>query len=397
MLQVHNRYRSSMPSGEDRVVDEEHAALGAAGYVVERFERSSDDIAGRSVIGKALVPGQVVWSERARRSLGRAVRAFQPDVVHVHNTFPLLGASVLYACRSERVPVVLTVHNYRLECPSGDFFRDGAVCHDCQGRVPVAALRHRCYRDSRLATVPIAAGIVAHGRAWRSMVSAYVFLSSAQRELIGRRLPRERLFVKPNFVPEPSLAPGSPRHRGAVVYAGRLSVSKGLPLLMDAWDRYRAGGGSLRLVVAGRGPLEDRVAAWAAERPSVEWVGLLDRTACMSLVAGAKAIVVPSAWEETFGLVVIEAMAVGVPALAPAHGSFPELIRPGKDGQLFEPGSAPALAAALTDLESRPEHYAALGTAARRTYEERFGSRANVEQLSKIYGFAVAHPAANRG
>ena len=396
VLLVHNRYRSDSPGGEDKVVDQEVQALTARGHAVERFERFNDDIGSLSVARQALLPARVVWSEEARRSLTRALLAIRPDVVHVHNTFPLLSPSVLYACRAERVPVVATLHNYRLVCSSGILFRDDAVCHDCVGRrLPLPAVRHGCYRDSALATLPVATGLAVHRRAWRTMVSAYVFLSRAQQEIIARDgLPSGRLFVKPNLVPMPPPQPAS-RREGIVVYAGRLAPVKGVDLLMEAWDRYSAerGPGSLRLLVAGAGPLEGRVAAWAARHPTVDWVGMLTHGACLSLFNRACAVIVPTVWQETFGLVIVEAMAAGVPSVAPAHGSFPELVTDGADGVLFPPGNAAALATVLRDVDDHPDRYGALGRAARTTYERRFTPDANVEQLLRIYRFAVESPA----
>lgn len=395
LLLVHNRYRSASPSGEDKVVDQEARALASNGHSVERFERFSDDIAHRSIGTRALVPAQVLWSDEVRRSLRQMLKGFRPDVVHVHNTFPLLSPSVLYACQSEQVPVVATMHHYRLVCPSGDLFRNGEVCHDCVGQLPLPAVRHGCYRGSVLATLPLAAGAVVHRRAWRTMVSAYVFLSAAQRDLMADDgFPAERLFVKPNFVPPPTVAQ-RPIAEDFVVYAGRLTESKGVQTLMEAWDRYRSRSpeGRLRLVMAGGGPLEDRVRTWAAARPSVDWVGMLGRDACSSLLARARAAIVPSLWEETFGLVVVEAMAVGVPSVASHHGSFPELIEDGVDGVLVQPGSTLALTTVFQDIERHPERFQTLGRAARRTYQQRFTLRANVEQLVQIYRFAISRPA----
>ena len=376
------------------MVDQEAEALLTAGHTVERFERSSDEIADRSMVGKALVPVELLWNDRARRSLTRVLRSYRPAVVHVHNTFPLLSPSVLYACHAEGVPVIATIHHYRLVCPSGTLFRDGRVCHDCIGRLPLPGIRHGCYRDSVLSTLPMAAATVAHRGAWRTMVSAYVFISRAQRDLIaGDGFPADRLFVKPNFVTSKTAAPVTQRDC-RVVYVGRLTQEKGIPLLMEAWDRYtsRCDNGSLELCVAGAGPLEDTVERWAADRDSVKWLGMLSQQECAILIAGARAVLVPSQWEETFGLVAVEAMAAGVPPVAPAHGSFPELVTNGVDGVLFEAGNADSLANLIRDVQERPERYEALGRAARGTYEQRFSREANVNQLLQIYDFAIKHP-----
>jgi len=393
VLVVHNRYRSSSPSGEDRVVDQEAAALRAENHGVELFERRSDEIAERGVVGKALVAGQVVWSEQSRKLLRRHICRFRPDVVHVHNTFPLLSPSVLSAAQAEGVPVVATVHNYRLLCPSGDLFRRGAVCDDCVGRLPVPALQHRCYRGSLAATLPLATSVVAHRRTWRRAVSAFLFLSCAQRDRFRPYdLPPERVFVKPNFVPATSVVPAETDD--LVVFAARLTAAKGVHLLMDAWDRFQAmKPGSLRLVVAGSGPLEHEVAEWAISRPSVEFRGILSHAECLSLLGRARASLMPSLWEETFGLVAVEAMASGVAPVAAAHGSFPEIITDGIDGVLFEPGNARALASVLCDIADRPERYRELGLAARATHARRFSPGAVIDQLVSIYRYAIAHPA----
>ncbi len=393
VLVVHNRYRSSAPSGENRVVDTESRALAALGHEVVRFERSSDDIEHWSRARKAALPGRVIWSSQAHRELAGQLRGQRPDVVHVHNTFPLLSPAVLYACRDAGVPVVVTVHNYKLECASGDFFRNGAVCHDCAGTLPVRSVLRGCYRSSRAATLPVALSMSAHRRAWRSMVSAYIFISAAQRDLLaGLELDRDRVFVRYNLIPRREV-PRSPRE-ALLVYAGRLDEAKGIKLLMAGWDHYLAGqpDGGLRLVIAGAGPLDGQVASWASTRPSVRLAGQLDPASCADLVASARAVVVPSAWEETFGLVVVEAMAAGVPTIAAGHGSLAELIADQEDGVLFPPGDAAALGQVIGDLSDHPQRYEGYGRAAALTHVRRFDPDRNLAQLLDIYNFAMAHP-----
>jgi glycosyltransferase involved in cell wall biosynthesis len=415
IIQVHNRYRSAAPSGENRVADTEAAALSALGHEVVRFERSSDEIERWSMARRAALPARVIWSRAAYQDLAMELRAQQPDVVHVHNTFPLLSASVLYACRDSGVPVVATLHNYKLACASGDFFRQGAVCHDCAGRLPLPAVLHGCYRDSRAATGPVVLATAAHRQAWRSLVSAYVFVSAAQRDLLAAlRLDPSRVFVRHNLIPAgpgprrppPVLSTTAPGQPPTVVYAGRLDEAKGIRLLIAAWDAYlgmarersprgvsagRPPGQQLRLVIAGAGPLEREVASWASGRSSVELVGQLDPAACATLIASAHAVLVPSAWEEPFGLVVVEAMAAGVPPVAAGHGSLPELIADGVDGVIFAPGNPAALGRVLADVERRPEYYEALGRQARESYEKRFDPERNLDQLIGIYQFAISN------
>ena len=392
---VHNRYRSTMPSGENRVADTEAGALTSAGHQVIRFEKSNDEIDHWPRTKKASLPARVLWSRETYRGLSAALHEHRPDVVHVHNTFPLLSPAVLYACRAAAVPVVVTLHNYRLACASGTFFRDGTICHDCAHGPPAPAVLHGCYLGSRAATLPAALAITAHRPAWKSLVSAYMFISASQRDLLaGLGFDPGRVFVRHNLIPYRSV-PEAPREP-AVVYAGRLTEEKGLRLLMAAWDGYLRGPGSpgLRLVIAGAGPLRDEVAAWARARPSVDMVGEVDSGQCAELMSRARAVIVPSSWEETFGLVVVEAMAVATPTIAAAHGSLPELVSPGVNGVLFRPGDPQALALAIADADTHPEQFEIYGDHARKTYEQRFDPGHSLEHLLEIYRFAISHPVA---
>jgi glycosyltransferase involved in cell wall biosynthesis len=394
ILLAHNRYRSAAPSGENRVVDREGEALAALGHDVVRFERHSDEIQQWSRAKRASLPGRAVWSRETYRDLGETLRECRPDVVHVHNTFPLLSATVLHACRDARVPVVATIHNYKLACANGEFYRAGSVCHDCADALPSRAVLHGCYRGSRAATVPVALAATIHRSAWRSLVSAYIFISASQRDLLrGVGLPPDRVFVRHNLIPP------HPAERVArtptVVYAGRLDVAKGARLLMAGWDRYCAASAEpgLRLVVAGGGPLEGELASWASTRPSVELVGQVSSSECARLISRARAVLLPSTWEETFGLVAVEAMAAGVAPIAAGHGSFTEFITPGVDGVLFRPGDPDALAGAVADADAHPERYETYGEQARKTYAQRFDPADNLEHLMDIYRFAIANPA----
>jgi len=393
ILLVHNRYRSSAPSGENRVVEQESVALAALGHEVARFDRSSDEIEQWPLVKKATLPARIVWNPETFRELKSALRAQRPDVVHVHNTFPLVSAAVLYACRAAGVPVVTTIHNYRLTCANGTYFRAGAVCHDCADGLPLPGLRHGCYRDSVAATAPVAAAMVAHRQAWRSLVSAYVFISRSQRDLLrGFRFPDDRVFVRYNLIPFRE-RPQGPKS-ALVVYAGRLDEAKGIRVLMAGWDRYleASGESNLRLTIAGGGPLGEEVATWAMTRPTVTLTGTLSAADCAALISRARAVLLPSAWEETFGLVAVECMAAGVPPIAAAHGSFAEFITPGVDGMLVRPGDPEALAFAIADAERNPDDFEAYGRAARKTYEQRFDPERNVADLLDVYRYAIARP-----
>jgi glycosyltransferase involved in cell wall biosynthesis len=397
IVTVHNHYRSVAPSGENLVVEREGAALEALGHEVIRFERSSDEIEGWSRVKKATLPAQIIWSGQAKRDLTALLTEHRPDVVHVHNTFPLLSPAVLHASRDEKVPVVATIHNKRLVCASGDFFRNGVPCHDCSHGSSLQAVVHGCYRGSRAATVPMVVATKAHKRTWKTLVSAYLFVSASLRDsLAGLDFPGERVFVRHHLIPLMSRPAVS--KEGMIFYAGRLDEAKGVRVLMASWDRYResAGLAPLRLVIAGAGPLGTEVAEWASTRPSVDVVGLVDSGRCADLMSRASAVVLPSLCEETFGLAAVEAMAQGVAPLAAGHGSFTEIITDGVDGALFRPGDVAELTSAIADVAAHPAQYQVYGEQARKTYEHRFDPESNLKQLLEIYRFAIEHPVVPR-
>ncbi|MFJ6070815.1 glycosyltransferase [Streptomyces sp. NPDC093065] len=391
VLVVHNRYNSAQPSGENNVVDQEVELLRTAGHRVGVFERRSDDIAGRSLPGKVAVPLLVPWNPAVRRELGARLRAERPDVVHVHNVFPLLSPAVLAACADAGVPAVATLHNYTQVCPPGTLQRDGRPCTECVGAAtPLPAVRHGCYRDSRLATVPLAVGLSVNRRRWWSGVERFFCISAAQRDvLVAAGMPAGRLAVKHNFVPDPDARrSGTGEH---VLYLGRLAEAKGVRLLMAAWDELAADGGvGVPLVVVGTGPLEREVTAWAAGRDDVRYVGLYDPEQCRGAIARSVAVVAPSTWLEAFGLVVVEAMAAGVPTVAAGHGAFVELVEDGGTGLLHRPGESASLASCLRRITAEPDRNRRMGLAARRRYEQGFSPAVGLERLVEGYRTAIA-------
>ncbi|KRE43947.1 glycosyltransferase family 4 protein [Knoellia sp. Soil729] len=395
VLVVHNRYRSAAPSGENSVVDQEVAALRQRGVEVAQFERHSDDIAEWSLARKAGLAFRSVHDVGARRSLAARLENDRPDVVHVHNTFPLLTPSVLDACARAGVPVVASVHNYTLLCAGGGFFREGQPCHECADGRLSPGVRHGCYKGSSVATVPVVMGLRVNRWRWRELVSAFIFVSASERDLMaGLGLPPERLFVRHHFVPTPPQRAVRKEH--AVAYVGRLDEPKGIPTLLAGWSAFRERwpDSALRLDIAGGGPLDGMLRDWAHERDDVTVHGHLSREAAADLIARSRAVLLPSVCEETFGLVAVEAMAAGVPAVATRRGSFPEVVSDGVDGVLVAPADLSALAGALHDVDVDPDRWGRMGRAARESFAERFEASDSVDRLLDIYAFAVGNAVA---
>jgi glycosyltransferase involved in cell wall biosynthesis len=397
VLVVHNRYRSAQPSGENAVVEEETSLLRGAGATVEVLSVESDDIASWPLAKRLTLPGRVVWSRDGARTVRRAIAGFRPDVVHFHNTFPLLSPAALRAAHGAHVRVVQTLHNFRPLCPAATFLRDGKVCEDCLGRVPIPAVVHGCYRSSRLATLPIAAKDALHSAigTWSGAVDTYITPSefARSRYLKAGWLP-EQIVVKYNTAPDP----GAPRpdYEGGFVCLSRLAPEKGIDVLLDAWARTFPDGGA-RLRVVGSGELDATFRDRTATLTGVELTGQLPRDAGLEILAGARALVVPSRWYEVFPRIVAEAYALGVPVIASRIGSLEEIVADGRTGLHFAPDDAADLGRALRALADDRGLAERLGEGARREYEQHLSPRATTDRLLEIYSGAPPHLSAAGG
>jgi glycosyltransferase involved in cell wall biosynthesis len=394
ILVAHNAYRQR--GGEDMVVDAEVALLRQHGHAVQLLLQHNDDIDDRAGTGgRAALALQTLWSRRSTAALHAAVAAQRPEVVHVHNTFPLLSPSLYWACAAAGVPVVQTLHNFRLACPQAMFLREGRVCEDCLGRLPLPAVRHGCYRGSRAQSAVLAGMLVLHRGlgTWQHKVARYIALNDFCRDkFIAAGLPAARLVVKPNFVDAPPPA-GLPR-RG-FLFVGRLAPEKGIATLAEAWRRHADRRDVQRdvqheLTVAGSGPEAARLAGLAR----LQAPGALAPPEVRRLMDGALALVLPSLWYENFPRTLVEALAAGLPIIASRIGALAGLVQEGRTGLLFEPGNAADLARTLAWAEAHPHEMARMGEAARADFEAHYTPARNLAQLLAIYRQAIATGAA---
>jgi glycosyltransferase involved in cell wall biosynthesis len=373
VLVVHNRYRER--GGEDVVVEHEVELLRSGGHEVTDYGRHNDEVAESAPLGMAL---QALWSRRTTQELASLIGECQPEVVHVHNTFPLVSPSVYWVAARAGVPVVQTLHNFRLICPQGLLLREGRPCESCVGRVPLPAVRHACYRGSRAQTAVAAAAVVLHRGlgTWRSKVDRYIALSEFSRgRLIAGGVPAERIVVKPNSVPAASDPLEGPR--SGLLFAGRLSAEKGLDTLVRAAAGLPPG--SVR--VAGSGPM----AAALAGVPALQPLGRLDRSALQAEMAGAAALVLPSACYENAPLAVLEAFACGLPVIASRLGALAEIVEDGVTGLLCEPGDAQALQQKMSWALSHHGAMRLMGAAARSQHARLYAPAENLRRLIGIY------------
>ena len=384
ILFVHNRYQHA--GGEDSVVEAEINLLRNRGHEVDLFEENNDGIVGW--INAASTAIESVYSFQSARAVKHRIDSFQPDVVHVHNFFPRISPSVYYACSEKQVPVVQTLHNYRLLCPGATFLREGKICEDCLGKaIALPAVKHACYRSSKLATASVVNMLAIHRglQTWHRKVTKFIALTEfARGKFIAGGLPSDRIAVKPNFV---SLDQGIGTGTGGyALFAGRLSEEKGISILLEAWKKV-SGRGHLKIV--GDGPMAPMVREAVATVPGVEWLGLRSRSEVSRLMADAVFLVFPSICYESLSMSLIEAFSVGLPVIASNLRSMAELIKDGSTGKLFSSGSSDELAATINWALANPDELKSMHSNARREFELKYTAESNYAQLIGIYESAI--------
>lgn len=380
ILLVHNSYRQ--PGGEDIVFDQERALLKEAGHEVFTYHRSNRELDGHNRLHQLADCLCSVWAPDARRDFIRLLSLHNIDIVHVHNTFMMISPSIYSACREARVPVVQTIHNFRLLCPSGSFLHQGAVCELCASRSLLYAIPHRCYRESYFATGAIVVALLLHRRlhTWTRNVDRFILLSEfARKKFIQAGFPEGRLTVKPNFVyPDP----GERTRPGCyAIYAGRLSEEKGLFTLVKAWGLLQS---PLPLLVVGDGPLRPQLQQ-LCRGSRVEFVRYKARQDCIALIKNACFLVMPSECFENFPIAIIEAYACGVPVIASRIGSLPEIVKDSTTGLTFRASDAEGLRQVVHWAISNPDLMHRMGRCARREFEDRYTAARNLSLLMQVY------------
>ena len=380
ILLVHCHYR--LPGGEDAVFAAERAMLERHGHEVLVYERSNEEAAHG--LPKALLPLHAVWNRAAARDVKRIIQTKNVDAVHIHNTLLLLSPAVVRAAKHTGVPVVQTLHNFRLFCPNGILLRGGQVCEDCPHHGLACAVRHRCYRGSLAQTLVVAAAYGLHRLlgTWRGVTMVALTEFDRRKLLEFNRLhpmfDADRLVVKPNpvCVPDGPVTPWENR-KNQMLFAGRLEELKGLRTVLEAWRLL--GDTAPTLLVAGEGPLGDW--ALAQNLPNVRFLGQLSRTELHARMAESRAVVAASLCYESFALVPAEAHALGTPVLASDLGNVGASVQPGVDGLRFTPGDANALAGAVRALGQMSFDCNAIAARARSTYSE----EENYNALMRFY------------
>jgi len=380
---VHDYYAEW--GGEDACFEQEVTLLKQYGHDVESYTRHNDEIADYSWAKKSQLFFETTWSSRTYQELSRTIIQFRPDIVHVHNFFPLVSPSLFYLCAGARTPVVATLHNYRLLCPKALFFRDGQVCEDCLEHNSLwPSLVHRCYRNSAVQTATVAGMLQFHRtkKTWVDKVDGYIALTDfAKQKFIKGGMTDEQIYVRPNFLVK-DFGVG-PEKRQYAIFVGRLSPEKGVLTLLEAWRHLP----NIPLKIVGDGPLRAVITEKLADSAlkHVEVLGFVAPEKVMALIRGANLLIMPSEWYETFGRTIIEAFSAGTPVLASRLGAMAELVGDDCEGKLFTPGDAEDLRHQVAIMYAQPEQMMRWGKNARLKYERLYDANSAYESLSAIY------------
>jgi glycosyltransferase involved in cell wall biosynthesis len=387
ILSLHNTYRQR--GGEDVVVEQECQLLREHGHEVIEYRRSNTEL-GDDLVSKVLFGQRALWSRKAALEIEAMILRWKPTVAHFHNSFPQISPSGYWVCKRLGVPVVQTVHNYRMSCVRGDYFRDGHICEDClRWRNPLPAIVHRCYRGSMPQTMAAAGAFAVHRllRTWTNQVDVFMALTEfGRKKLIEGHIPADKIFVKPNFVhPDPGLRQDT--STDYALFAGRLTPEKRVLTLVYAWEKIDR----IPLLIVGDGPgkkeIGDRVVCGSVD--NVRMVGYTPRKELLELMKRASFLLIPSEWYEMSPMVVMEAFACGVPVLASRLGGMAELIEDRRTGLLFSPGSVDEIRTTVAWALDHPEELREITRRARKMFEAKYTAEVNYPLLIEAYERAL--------
>ncbi len=391
---IHNFYGSSAPSGENTVFQAEVNLLHEHGHTVIEFTRHSDEIRNQRFLG--LLKGALAtpWNPFSLRKLRYILEKEEPEIMHVHNFFPLLSPSIFYAPKTLDTAVVFTLHNYRIFCASGIPLRNNIPCTQCIDHKNVfPALKYKCYRNNRWATFPLAVMIRMHRKltTWKKKVNAFIALTEFQKNMfIQAGLPADNIFIKPNFLSNPPSLVSWEDREFKVVYIGRLSPEKGVDILLESWRKWGEEAPALEII--GDGPERYHLEKYCVTNKlegKVTFQGQLSFIEAQKKLSRARLFILPTLWYEGLPMVVLEAFAKGVPVMASKIGSLPCILEDDKNGILFTPGNPDDLYHKAKQLWENPDKLYNISIAARSTFEKKYSAETNYKIVTDIYQAAI--------
>ena len=381
VLVVHNYYRSTAPSGEDRVFENEVALLKSNGIDVVTYERHNDEALKTNKVALAY---STTWNTKTVADLTSLIRREKPDIAHFHNTWYLISPAAYYACRQHGIPIVQTLHNFRMFCANGLLLKREAVCEECLDGHELRSVIYGCYRGSRLYTLPVYAAQRYHYMrgTWNSTVDAYIALNGfAKEKFLRYGIDPAKVFVKPNFARDYGVEKENINR--TAIYVGRLSYEKGVNVLIEAHEHLIKDGTHLKLQIIGDGILRERIKRFSNDNLDIR--GKKPHSEVIQIIKQSNYAILPSICYEMFPLVLAESFACGKPVIASRIGSLPELVEDGKTGLLFEPGNSQDLAAKMKWMIENKDACIEMGENARKVFEEKYAAERNFKILMDIY------------
>jgi glycosyltransferase involved in cell wall biosynthesis len=380
ILFAHNYYRQR--GGEDIGVEQERDLFAAHGHRILEYRRDNSEIGSNGLPANVRLGIGTIWSQRSYNEIRALVRRERPEVAFFHNLVPLVSPSAYYACHRAGIPVVQTLHNYRLFCPAGQFYRKGRICEECVQHHVLRSVQHSCYRGSAAATASLAGMLAVHRwlKTWARRIDLFIVRTEfARRWFVGAGLSAGKVTVKPCFVePDPGFRSGP---REGALFVGRLSAEKGLPTLLRTWRRL---GIKIPLKIVGDGPLRQQVEKEIGGRCGIEVLGWLEVSSVYNEMKQARFLVFPSEWYEGLPLTIVQAFACGLPVVTSRLGSMSEIVDHGKTGLHFKAGDEEELAGAVDWAWTHPAEMEAMGRNARAEYEGKYTAKQNYDALMRI-------------
>lgn len=379
VLIVHNYYQ--VPGGEDTVVNNEKKMLEDNGHNVILYTRHNDELKKLSILQKLLLPITTIFNITTYRDIKSLIKEHKIEIIHVHNTLNLISPAVYYAAFACKVPVVQTIHNFRLLCPGATLYRDGKICEECLEKGLVCALKYSCYRGNKLQTLACVLSTQIHRLLGTYGKLNYICLTEFNRKkiLTLKNIKPEKVFVKPNFVDEIGEIIPYEKRKNQFVFVGRLDKLKGIDFLLEAWKKM--GNNSPKLVICGTGPMEEWCHKFISENKlkNIEMKGFVSNHKVKDIIANSNAVILPTQWYEGFPMIILEAYSVGTPVIGSDLGNVGDIIIPNKSGWKFRINLVDSLISAINDNMDYTESTYKL-------YSELYTAEKNYKILDSIYG-----------
>ncbi|MCR4740275.1 MAG: glycosyltransferase family 4 protein [Lachnospiraceae bacterium] len=381
ILIIHNRYK--LAGGEDTVMENEGNLLKEHGHNVYYYVRDNKEITEMNLLKKAGAFFGTVYSFRAYRDVEKLIKENKIDVVHIHNTVPLVSWSVYSAAKKYGCKLVQSVHNMRLLCPSALMIRDNRVCEDCLKKGLKCAAIHGCYKDSRLYSAALAFALWFHRKTGSfKKVDAYLYTTEFNRKLLSRVIPEDKLFYKP-YYSDAKVKDPEGKKRDYYIYISRLEYLKGIQVALEAFKKLP----EHKLLVLGVGPDEERSRRYVEDNhmENVTFLGFKNKAEMTELLYNAKALVFPTQWYEGFPMTIVESLACGTPVIGSDIGNVGTIVKDGINGLRFRYDDSNDLVEKIRYFEEHPAEVKKMESGAIKDFNDNHTPEAVYEMTMRIY------------